>query len=105
MNNYKTDLKNGKGTKNDADKPMMNLLVPEFIESVGVVLTLGAKKYSADNWKYNLETERIIAALYRHLIAYHKGEKLDPETGVSHLAHIACNAMFLFWYDMEDASQ
>jgi hypothetical protein len=88
-----------KGTKNDQQKPIIALIVPEFIEELGKVLTYGAKKYAPENWKKDLEHERILSALYRHLIAYHKGETHDPETGYSHLSHIACNTMFLFWYD------
>ena len=87
------------GIKYDENKPMHSLITPEFIEAIGRVLTIGAKKYTPNNWQNNLEKERILSALYRHLLAYHKGEIYDPETDENHLAHIACNAMFLFWYD------
>jgi len=91
-----------KGMKFDNEKPMFDLLVPEFIEEVAKVMTLGAQKYAPNNWKYVEDAEsRYLAALYRHLNAYHKGEKIDPESGLSHLAHIACNAMFLFWFDIQ----
>jgi hypothetical protein len=69
-----------KGTKNDQEKPNMSLIVPQFIEAIGNVLTYGAKKYAPENWKNDLEQQRILSALYRHLIAYHKGEIYDPET-------------------------
>jgi len=91
-----------KGMKFDSEKPMFDLLVPEFIEGVAKVMTLGAQKYAPNNWKYVENAEsRYLAALYRHLNAYHKGEKIDSESGLSHLAHIACNAMFLFWFDIQ----
>jgi hypothetical protein len=32
-------------------------------------------------------------------LKYHKGEIYDEESGLSHLCHIAINAMFLHWYD------
>ena len=99
---YKQDIANGKGTKNDNDKVRLDLIEPEFVEGLGKVLTMGAKKYSDNNWQNNLETKRIFGAMFRHLIAYRKGEKIDPESGLSHLYHIACNAMFLDWYDRKE---
>jgi len=88
-----------KGKKFDSEKPMVCLLIPQFIESMAQIMTLGAKKYGIENWKRDLERDRILSALYRHLLAYHKGEKNDSESGLSHLCHVACNCMFLFWYD------
>lgn len=89
------------GKKFDQDKPMVDLLVPEFLEDVAKVMTQGAKKYGLENWKKGLESRRLLAALYRHALAYHRGEKIDPESGLSHLCHITCNAMFLYWYDKQ----
>ncbi|MFB3889880.1 MAG: dATP/dGTP diphosphohydrolase domain-containing protein [Candidatus Bathyarchaeia archaeon] len=88
-----------KGRKNDQGKPMVALLVPQFIWEVAKVLTFGADKYGKENWKNDLEKDRILSALYRHTLAYHQRETHDPETGLSHLAHVACNAMFLFYYE------
>lgn len=88
-----------KGKKDDFGKPMVDLLIPEFIEDLAKVLTMGAQKYGLENWKHNLEKRRILAALYRHLLQYHKGEVYDEESGLNHLCHIAINAMFLYWYD------
>ena len=34
-------------------------------------------------------------ALYRHWLAYLSGEEIDPESGMSHLWHMACNLDFL----------
>lgn len=89
----------GQGKKYDQDKIMVDLLIPEFIEDIARVMTVGAQKYGLENWKDNLEKRRILAALYRHVLAYHKGERIDSESGISHLCHITCNAMFLYWYD------
>ena len=101
---YQDDVKNNKGTKNDSGKTRLDLITPEFIEELGKVLTLGAKKYADYNWQKNLETNRIYAALLRHANAYHKGEHKDPESGLSHMAHVACNAMFLLWYEQQTDS-
>lgn len=88
-----------KAIKYDSGKSMIDLVIPEFIEDIAKVLTFGAQKYEPYNWQNNLKRERMLSALYRHLLAYHKGEKYDKETGLNHLAHVAVNAMFLHWYD------
>lgn len=88
-----------KALKFDNDKPMVSLLDPQFVLDVAKVLTFGAKKYGKENWKKGLEKDRILSALYRHLLAYHSGQKIDSESGLSHLCHIVCNCMFLYWYD------
>ena len=42
---------------------------------------------------------RPFGALMRHMWAWWKGEKADPETGMSHLWHAACCIMFLISYE------
>jgi hypothetical protein len=91
-------LTEDKVDKKDQGKPMVDLIVPEFILELAEVLTQGAVKYKPDNWQ-TIEKRRYIAALYRHLLAYHKGEKDDGESKLSHMAHVAANAMFIFWMD------
>lgn len=49
-----------------------------------------------DNWRLGLKQRRLIDAALRHLLAYNDGEDLDPETGLSHLLHLSCCAMFAF---------
>ena len=87
------------GMKYDAGKPRMDLLVngcPNALEQVGTVLTFGAQKYAAHSWQtVPGGDERYLAALLRHLTALGKGEQNDPESGLSHLAHVACNALFI----------
>ena len=84
--------------KHDADKPRFDLLLPKFLGEMAQVLTLGARKYGDENWKACDSPKRYLAALYRHLNAYHQGEGVDEESGVSHLAHVAVNAMFLGYF-------
>lgn len=91
----------GKGRKDDASKNRLDLVLPEFIEGIGEILTYGAVKYGeANSWK-NLENglDRHYAAAMRHLLAWRRGEKNDPETGKNHLYHVACNIMFLIYED------
>jgi len=88
-----------KGKKFDAGKPIIDLVEPDFILGMAKVLTYGANTYGMYNWQEDLELYRIRSALLRHYIAYRKGEKSDKDTGLSHLLHLAVNAMFLYWYE------
>ena len=87
------------GLKFDTDKPRMELLIqgmPRALEEVGRVLTFGAQKYAAHSWKHVEDNQnRYWAAKVRHELARAKGEERDPETGLLHLAHEACNTLFL----------
>jgi hypothetical protein len=85
------------GIKHDQDKPMMDLLDSGFLEDMASVLTFGAKKYAAHNWRKGINVSRTIAAIYRHLGALNRGEDLDPESGCHHEACIAINCQFLNW--------
>ena len=90
----------GEGIKHDSDKLRWDILPYEQIEQVVSVLTFGANKYTAYNWQKldNLE-ERCFAAMMRHAVEYKKGNKIDNETGRSHLAHAICCALFMMWND------
>lgn len=71
------------------------------------VLMFGATKYSSHNWKKGLKYTEISESLQRHLNAFMEGEDNDPESKLSHLGHILCNAMFLsymhiFRKDLDD---
>ncbi len=88
------------GTKFDSDKLDWTLMPWKELEETLEVLEFGAKKYSRDNWKH-VEPARYERAAMRHLISYVTGEKLDPESGKSHLAHLMCNVLFLMWNDNE----
>jgi hypothetical protein len=97
-------MKLHKGVKFDQGKPRWDLLPIREVEQVVKVLTAGAGKYADDNWQLVVADNpgRCIAAAYRHLAAWRQGEILDPETGLSHLAHAACNLFFLLWNDNEE---
>jgi len=89
------------GRKFDSDKLEYGLLPPFALEETVRVLTFGAQKYERDNWKKVPESKRrYFDALERHVWAWKKGEKLDPESGIHHLAHAMCCLMFLYEHDI-----
>lgn len=87
------------GVKFDHDKVPLHLLPPELMIEVGKVLQFGAVKYAPRNWELGMDWHRPYAALLRHMLSWWGGEDLDPETGLSHLAHAGCCIAFLIAYD------
>lgn len=83
------------GKKFDQEKPDLSLLSSIAIVEVAKVMTYGKKKYSANNWRGGIVWTRLIAAALRHIFAFSGGESLDPETGLSHMAHAMCCLMML----------
>jgi hypothetical protein len=98
-------IKPKQGVKYDSGKLQWTLLPFRAINEVLEVLAFGAKKYAADNWKIVPEARtRYVDAAFRHLTDWHLKEKLDGETGKSHLAHAICCLLFLLWFEQEDRS-
>lgn len=92
------------GIKYDGEKPKMHLLPPKAIVEISKVLTFGAAKYDAENWrKLDDLQNRYTAGALRHIFAHMDGEQLDPETNLSHLAHAMCCLLFKLEIELEDA--
>ena len=90
--------------KADKEKINFSLVDPYAYEDLGKCLTIGAKKYSPDNWKLG-DIESYIAALDRHLIDIKKAvldkDKslfIDKDTALQHGANVLCNAMFIHYF-------
>jgi len=90
------------GQKFDTDKTQWDLTPWLAQTEVAEVLTYGAVKYSRDNWRHVPDAKRrYTAALFRHVVAWLRGEKCDPESGKHHLAHAACCILFMLEVDLE----
>ena len=85
------------GMKFDSDKPRYDLLPLKSLEDYVKVLTHGAKKYEDWNWKIVVKEKprKYYAAALRHIFAWARGEELDEESGLPHLAHAMCCLAFL----------
>lgn len=88
------------GLKYDSGKPRWSLLMrgcANALQAVVRVLTFGAQKYADDSWQgVQNGQQRYRDALYRHMNAIERGELVDDESGESHWAHVATNALFLY---------
>ena len=92
-----TDIGSGnkQEAKADSGKPRPTLVPASLVSAVTAVREFGCKKYhDPDNWR-RVEPQRYRDALYRHWLAYLGGEINDPESGLPHLHHMACNLAFL----------
>lgn len=82
--------------KADAGKPHPSYVPVEIIEAVMRVREYGNAKYhDPDNWQ-TVEPERYHDAMLRHVIrAWANPYAVDPESGLMHIEHVACNIAFL----------
>jgi hypothetical protein len=83
------------GTKDDKDKPRVDLIPPEAIWAMSDVFTFGAKKYGDRNWEKGIAANRLFGAVQRHLWQWWMGFDLDEESGLSHLSHAICSFAML----------
>lgn len=68
--------------------------------NISVTLPKSLIESGRNNWRKGMEWSRMVDAALRHLGAWNEGEDLDPESGISHLAHCLCCIIFLLWYSL-----
>lgn len=85
---------NSPGTKYDGNKSPLSMLPYGSLKAIAAVMEHGRKKYGRDNWRKGIEWSRVVDAALRHIGAFYDGERIDPESGLSHLAHAGCNVLF-----------
>lgn len=103
MSDYKP--KRNQEAKADAGKLMLELIPPEAFEALGRVLTYGAQKYGANKWQtIDDAKERYKGALLRHYVAFQREPSgKDKESGLLHIEHVFCNAMFLAVLELQES--
>lgn len=86
----------GQQAKSDSGKPHQSYVPVSLINAVMAVREYGNQKYrDPDNWK-QVEPERYHQAMLRHILAaWNDPYKIDPESGLPHIAHVATNIGFL----------
>lgn len=86
------------GVKHDIGKPRYDLLPPDAMDAIAQVFTYGAAKYADRNWEGGMAWGRLFAAMMRHCWAFWRGEDVDPESGLPHLAHAGACVLMLLAY-------
>lgn len=90
------------GTKHDSGKPQFSLIPQRALLEVAKVVTFGAETYGVENWKDVPDLEqRFTDAALRHMNAYLRGELLDQQTKLYHLACAITSLMFVLETDIE----
>jgi len=92
-------LRSTRREKTNAGKNRLDLIPAEFILAVGEALTLGAEKYAERDWEKGLPWGCYYGALLRHVVKWHGGEDIDPESGKSHLALASACMAILVTYE------
>ena len=85
------------GAKLDEGKVRPELVIRGFANAlyhVACVGTYGANKYRVDGWSEVPDgVQRYTDAMYRHLLAEHRGELVDPDSHLLHAAQAAWNSL------------
>jgi hypothetical protein len=85
------------GAKLDNGKVRAGLVLGDFANAllaVSEVGTFGANKYSEHGWlSVDRGLERYTDAFMRHYLKRAAGEEVDPDSGLTHTAHMAWNAL------------
>lgn len=68
---------------------------PLALEQLALVYGNGEQKYARFNYLKGYDWSLCIDALYRHFLAFQRGEDTDPESGLPHMAHVAWHALAL----------
>tara|TARA_R110000744_G_scaffold208461_7_gene327169 strand:+ start:699 stop:1589 length:891 start_codon:yes stop_codon:yes gene_type:complete len=87
----------GKGMRFNSGKTQLSYMLDADVAMAGMckVFEFGAEKYARGNWKSGFGINEVRDSLLRHMTAHANGEILDPESGLPHIDHITCNAVFL----------
>lgn len=88
----------GSGARYNGGKPDFSLIPLSTLEDEARVWMYGKQKYAAWNWAKGMAWSVPLACALRHLAAWQRGEDVDPESGLPHLAHVMCNIRMLTLY-------
>jgi hypothetical protein len=88
----------GTGARYNDNKPDLSLIPFCTLEDEAKVWMYGKAKYAAWNWTKGMDWSIPFACMMRHMAAWQRGEHLDAESGLPHLAHAMCNLRMLTLY-------
>jgi flagellar motility protein MotE (MotC chaperone) len=83
------------GAEKGSKEARFDLIPAGPLFTLARVFGRGAKKYAERNWERGYPWSWSFAALMRHAWAFWRGEELDQESGLPHLAHAAWHCFVL----------
>ena len=91
----------GRWQADEETRPLISVLtvLHDPLVSAARVFEYGAKKYAAWNWIKGMPWSVPLACAQRHALAMMRDEELDPESGLPHEGHLACNIIMLMQYE------
>ena len=97
---------NNQNIKADAGKAQLTLVPRQILFDIAKVREYGLKKYGEkESWK-RVELQRYRDATFRHFMSYlDDPHGIDAESGLPHLAHLACNIAFLCELEKEGVNE
>jgi hypothetical protein len=84
-----------KSPKEDFLRPKLSLVPYGIMEHIAKVRQHRAMKYAGQDYWKSVKPEQWVDDILMHIEAYIWREKIDAESGLSHLAHAACAMAFL----------
>lgn len=84
------------GAKDDSGKLKLSYVPTQIIREIAKIREYGNRKYAdPENWR-RVAASKYHEALLRHVLAaWEHPAAVDPESGLPHLSHAACNLAFL----------
>lgn len=95
----------GGGLRYNAGKNQVELIPPEWIWGLAMVLTRGAAKYAVRNWEGGMAWSYLVGCAFRHTLKFICGERYDEETGCHHMFMAAWNCCALATYDIREVGE
>lgn len=96
-----SEMPPGTTSKNLEGKPHLAYLDPHLEYEMGIGMSKGAIKHGRNNHReLTVEAaQEILDSVKRHLNSYLRGEKIDPELQINHLACVVNNLNFIYRLD------
>ena len=95
----------GGGLRYNEGKNLLEIVPPEWVWGLGMVLTRGSMKYAIRNWERGMRWSICVGCVLRHIIKFICGERYDKETGCHHMFMAAWNCCALATYDIRDIGE
>jgi nucleoside 2-deoxyribosyltransferase len=91
--------KTKEGVKFDQGKERYDLIPGYALNELAKIYTYGTQKYDDNNWRKGMKWGRLFGAMMRHAWKFWRGESIDSESGLHHLAHAAWQCFALMDYE------